>query len=142
MTGSGTSLIAWWGASLSTLLALIKLWEIWRQRFRVEISYNFTSETDIGNKVLIRNLTGSPIILTHWELLYSSGYWPFRRFEPLESSEHDSGDCRIDAHATRVLSFSEANYFDTGPTSLKGRAIVIRLHIAGRRPVLCQVYEA
>jgi hypothetical protein len=137
---SGTTVIAWWGAGLSTLLALIKLWELWRERFRVDTSYNFTSDTNIGNQVLIRNLTGRPFILAYWELLYCSGHWPFRKFEPIESAEHDAGDCRVDAHATQVLSFSQANHFDWGPKSLKGRRIVIRLHIAGRRPFLRMVF--
>jgi hypothetical protein len=46
---SPTTLIAWWGAGLSTLLAIIKVWEIWRDRFQLDVSYNFRSDGNIGN---------------------------------------------------------------------------------------------
>jgi hypothetical protein len=66
---TGSSLIAWWGAGLSTLLAVVKLFELWRDRFRVDVSYNFTGNESIGNEILIRNLSSRPLILAYWELL-------------------------------------------------------------------------
>lgn len=83
MTGStGSTLIAWWGAVLSTLLALAKLGELWRDRFQVEISFNFTSNPEIGNEILVRNLSSRTFILADWELLYGTGRRPARRFYP------------------------------------------------------------
>jgi hypothetical protein len=32
---------AWWGAGLSTVLGVAKVWESWRDRFRVEIEGSF-----------------------------------------------------------------------------------------------------
>lgn len=138
---SGPGLIAWWGAGLSTLLAIVKLFELWRDRFRVEISYNFTGSESIGNEVLIRNLSNRPLILTHWELLYCSSHWLGRRgFEPLASADFDSCDHRLEPYGTHILHFSDQNYFSWGHKTLKGRRIFIRLHFAGRRPMLRQVY--
>jgi len=128
--------IAWWGAGLSTLLACVKLIEVWRDRFRVEVSYNFTGSESIGNEILIRNLSNRPLILAHWELLYCSGHWPRRRFEPLESADMDSGDRRLEPYATHTLHFSDQNYFPWGYKELNGRRIFVRLHVAGRRPML------
>jgi hypothetical protein len=137
---SGSALIAWWGAGLSTLLAIVKIVELWRDRFRIDVSYNFTGDVGIGNEVLIRNLSNRPLILTHWELLYCSGRWPRRSFEPLESADFDSGDRRLEPYATHTLHFTGANYFSWGHKSLKGRRIFILLHVAGRKPILRLVY--
>ena len=128
--------LAWWGAGLSTVLALVKLWELWQNRFRVEVGGNFTSSESIGNEVLVRNLSSRPIIITYWELLYCSGRWPCRKFEPFESAEYDDGDYKLDPHATRMLTFADANHFVTSPKALKDRRIYIRLHFAGRRSML------
>ena len=137
---SGPNLIAWWGAGLSTLLALVKFYELWRDRSRVEISYNFTGDPNIGNEILIRNLSNRPQILTYWELLWCSGRWPRRSFESFEGAEYDAGDCRLEAHTTLTLRFAEANYFAWGHSALKGRSIYIRLYFGGRRPTLRKVY--
>lgn len=137
---SGSALIAWWGAGLSTLLAIVKVFEVWRDRFRVEVSGNFTGSESIGNEILIRNLSSRPLILTYWELLYCSGRWPRRSFESFESADFDSGDRRLEPYATHTLHFAEQNYFSWGYKVLKGRRIFIRLHVAGRRPMLRLVY--
>lgn len=139
-TESGSALIAWWGAGLSTLLAIVKIFELWRDRFRVYVSYNFTGDESIGNEVIIRNLSSRPLILTYWELLYCSGRWPRRSFELLESADFDSGDRRLEPYATHTLQFAEENYFSWGNKALNGRRIFIRLHVAGRKPILRLVY--
>jgi hypothetical protein len=137
---TGSSLIAWWGAGLSTLLAVVKLFELWRDRFRVDISHNFTGNESIGNEILIRNLSSRPLILAHWELLYCSGRWPGRQCESFESADFDAGDRRLEPYATHTLHFADANYFSWGQKALNGRRIFIRLHIAGRKPFLKLVY--
>ena len=139
-TESGAALIAWWGAGLSTLLAVVKLLELWRERFRVDVSHNFTTSETIGNEILVRNLSNRPVILTYWELLYCSGRWPRRSFESFESADFDSGDRRLEPYATHTLHFAEADYFSWGHKALNGRRIYIRLHVAGRRPILKLVY--
>ena len=132
--------LAWWGACLSTLLAVVKLWEIWRDRFRIDVGYNFTGQPDIGNEVFIRNLTGYPIILSYWELLWLSGRWPFRVESQLFTPEDDARDIRIEAHSSLTLAFKGQDHFDWGVDALKGRRIYIRLCIAGRRRILRKVY--
>lgn len=135
-----TTFLAWWGAGLSTLLAATKLWEFWRDRFRIEVSHNFTTHPDIGNEVLVRNLNDYPIILSYWELLWLSGRWPFLTQTPLESPDEYTNDTRIDAHSTLTLTFSGRNDFDWGVKAMKGRRIYLRLHFPGRLPKLHKVY--
>jgi hypothetical protein len=137
---TGSTLIACWGALLSTFLALVTLWERWRDRFQVEVSFNFTGSQEIGNEILVRNLSSRTFILAHWQLLYVIGRWPARRFTHLACPDYDAGDVRVESHSTYTLQFSDDDYFDWGADSLKGRRIFIRLHIAGRRPILRLVY--
>ena len=132
--------LAWWGACLSTLLAGVKLWEMWRDRFRVDIGCNFTGNPDIGNEIIVRNLTGYPIIVSYWEVLWISGYWPFRAQSTLTATEEHASDARIDAHSSLTLTFSGQDHFDWGVKALNGRTIYLRLYVAGRRPVLRKVY--
>ncbi|WP_297529398.1 hypothetical protein [Thiohalobacter sp.] len=134
------NIIAWWGALLSTFLALVKLWELWNDRFRIDIGYNFTGAPDIGNEIFVRNLSSKPIILSYWELLYGSGKWPFRKLEEIESPGPDACDIRIDPHSSKTFTFAEENYFDWGLKTLKGRKIYMRLYVAGRRPVVKKLY--
>jgi hypothetical protein len=73
-------------------------------------------------------------------LLYGTGRWPVRRFTHLASPDYDVGDHTVESHSTYTLPFRDEDYFDWGVDALKGRRIFIRLHIAGRRPILRVVY--
>lgn len=135
-------LIAWWGAGLSTLLAVVRFAEYWRDRFRIEVGYNFTSSEDVGNSIQIRNLSSKPIILSWWELVYVSGRWPRRIFEEIAGSEYDASDLRIEPQSTLKLNFVGQHHFASGHKALRGRRIFIRLHVAGRKPILKLVYPS
>jgi hypothetical protein len=135
-----STFIAWWGAGLSTLLAIVKLRELWADRFRVEVDYNFTGNENIGNKILIRNIFSRPLILSHWKVLFCSGHWPLRKFENILCSDLDAGDIRIESHSSQTLHFVGESDFDWGQETLKGRRIYIRLYVAGRQPILKLVY--
>ncbi len=132
--------VVWWGAGLSTLLAVVKLWEIWRDRFQIEVGYNLTGSPEIGNDLFIRNLTTRPAILCYWELLFCSGLWPFRKYSEISSPGPDAYDLRIDAHSSVTLGFSGCEHFGWSEKALNGRKIYIRLHFAGRRPFLRKIY--
>jgi hypothetical protein len=139
---SGSALIAWWGAGLSTLLAIVKVFELWRDRFRIDVSATFRDRTH-DNEVLIRNLSSRPYILAHWELLYCSGHWPRTRrsFETIVSNDDfNAGDHQIGPNATHTLQFTDEYYFPWEPSVLNGRRIFIKLYVAGRKPILRQVY--
>lgn len=128
------------GAGLSILLALVKLWELWRDRFRIDIGYNLTSSPDIGNEIHVRNLSGTPIILEYWELFYRPHLWPIRKDAHIISPGPDACDLRIEPHSSKTFNFRGMDHFNSGWKSMKGRRIYIRLHIAGRRPVVKRVY--
>lgn len=140
MEETNVNFLAWWGAGLSTLLALVKLWEIWRDRFRIDVGYGFTGDPGMGNEVHIRNLSGTPIILSYWELFYRPHLWPVRKDSEIHSPLDDAHDLKIDAHSSKTLSFTGMDHFDWGWKAMKGQRICIRLHIAGRRPLVKRLY--
>jgi hypothetical protein len=134
--------LAVWGAVLSTTLAVVKLWELWRDGFRIELGYRFAGLPDIGNTISIHNLSGRPLTLTYWELLDGSGRWPWRRFGPFESAGGDWSSTKIEAHSTCELSFVEERYFNWNGQGHNGHKLYIKLWFAGRRrPVLRLVYS-
>lgn len=135
--------VAIWGAGLSTLLACVKLWELWKSRSRIEVSYNFTGTEDIGNEIILRNLSATPLLITWWDLLWQHRRWlrwnESKRISPDEFFE----DLVLNGHSSSRLSFQGPTYFDWDYGSLGRDSIYIRLHIAGRsKPVLVKVYDA
>ena len=134
------SYIAWWGAGLSTLLAIIKLWELWQDRFRVEVGSGFTGHIEAGNDVHIRNLSSTPVILCYWELFYRYHLWPFRKDKYICSPEAHASDLKIEQHSSKTFNFSGQDHFSWDWKSMRGRGIYIRLHFAGRRSIVKRVY--
>lgn len=138
----GSTPIAAWGAVLSTLLAVIKIWEVWRARIRIEVGHNFTSNEHIGNQVIIRNLGATPLIITYWELV-----WCERKLLRWQQSlsidpEENVEDIKLAEHSSIKLSFTEMQHFKTSPAALKGRTIYLRLYLASRsRPIKRKVYD-
>jgi hypothetical protein len=131
-----TTILAVWGALLSTALAGVKLREVWQARFRVEVVACLTGSEELGHTVLVRNLAGNPVILGYWEVVRISGRWPFQKEVCLVSLDEHATDSSIAAYSTLSLSFREQDQFPWAPASLEGDRIFIRLHFAGRRPCL------
>lgn len=104
---------------------MVQLWGVWSDQFRLDTSYNFCGDPQRGNQILIRNLPGRPIILGHWELLYGSRLWPFRKFEFLQLPGQDEfGDQRIEPQDTLTLTFADEDHFDWGHKTPGGRSIL------------------
>lgn len=135
-------IIAIWGAGLSTLLALVKIWELWSSRRRIEVSYSFNGLPEIGNDIIIRNLSDKPMIVTYWKLLFCEKkdfkWVPYRNENPAE----DTNDIYITGHSSVKLNFSGSDYFACGHKALDGKRLYLNLYIAGKRtPVKKLVYE-
>ncbi len=135
------NLIAIWGAGLSTILAFVKFWEIWQNRIKIEVSYNFTSNPDIGNLVIIRNLSSTPIIITYWELLWCKWGWFCRKPADNIGPDEFNEDLKLSGHSSTKLTFLERDHFDWSSSALGKNKIYLRLHVAGKaRPILKKVY--
>ncbi len=135
--------LAIWGAGLSTLLAMVKVWEIWSSRRRIEVSYSFVGNPEEGNDIIIRNISGKPFIVTYWELLFCERkHFRWISYRTEEPGEHANDIC-IQGHSSKKFNFSEADYFEWGHQALAGKRIYLKLQIAGeRKPVTYLVYKA
>ena len=132
-----TAWLALWGAILSTLLGALKAWEAWKNRFRIDVGVMLTGNSELGNTVTIRNLSGKPVIVEYWELVRRSGRWPRRKESLIDSPGELARDIQIAPGAGHSLRFSGPDHFDWGVHAVEGRSILIALHVAGRkRPVL------
>jgi hypothetical protein len=127
--------IALWGAFLSSLLAGVKLYEFWRDRRRLDYSYNFTGSEEIGNEIIIRNLSSKPLIITHWELVWRSRkWWNLKKKEKKGIiPDFDFSDSIINPHSILTLKFNRENYFSWSPKALGDSSIFLTLQIAGER---------
>jgi hypothetical protein len=57
------------------------------------------------------------------------------------SPDEYNEDLPVAAHSSVKLTFREQDHFDWGSSTMKGRAIFIRLHLGGKsRPLLRKVY--
>lgn len=135
-----SDVITGYAALLSTAIAMGQAWGWLRNRPRLDVTYNFTSNEEEGDTVMIRNLSDKQIILAYWELLFCKGHWPYRKFELICSPEGDNSGTLIAAHSSVNLHFSGSDYFHWGHKALRGRRIYIRLMIAGQRERLRLVY--
>ncbi|WP_049117248.1 hypothetical protein [Burkholderia cepacia] len=142
MNGLALSLmLAGWGVVLSTILAGIKVWELWRDRHRINISYSFCTDELRGNTINIHNLSGRPLILSYWELQLRHGRWPHARYSTFRSRGFDVlSDCRVEPYSSYPLVFAEADHFNFDRAALRGGTLYILLHFAGRRPVRLIAY--
>lgn len=131
---------AWAGFFISTALALVKIWELWQGRFRVDVSGSFAGDERVGNTVYIRNLSPHAVILTHWEVYYAHRYLPFSKRETATERDFDAGDSVIEKTSTHPLHFADEGYFSWSHKKLRGRSIYIKLHFAGRPRISARIY--
>ena len=137
---SSATAISWWGGILSTILAALKIWELWSDRFRVQVDGTFAGIPEIGHRVHIQNLSPKPIIVKHWVIIYRYGFWPFHNDTPVIEKDYDENYVCIASFSTHSLDFRHEKYFDVNPKKLKNRSIYFRLHISGRRPLRYRLY--
>ena len=128
-----------WAALLSTILAVIKVWETWQKRMRLQTGYNFTSDPDIGNEVIIQNPSDTPVMISYWELLWARRSWPKLRSTNGRFPDEGRCDITIAPHSSHTLRFVGEDHWDGRPDG--GQKLFLRLHIVGRRPVTMVVYK-
>ncbi len=134
--------LAIWAAFLSTLLAAIRIWETWKRRSRLEATYSFAGDPQVGNEIIIQNPSDSPAMVSYWELLWAHRTFP--RLKPSDGIFPDDGLCNITIgpHSTHTLSFREDRHFPWGSSAQDKGNLYLRLHVVGRRkPVTLLVYK-
>ncbi len=124
--------LAFWGASVSTVLAAIKFYEFWRDRSRIRARAMLRGDPHLGNEITVMNLSSKPIIVEHWEIIYRGNAWWFGKEEPAASPWDDDGCFSVEAHGSRTLTFRDMDYFGWGADLTARKSIWIRLHVAGK----------
>ncbi|WP_274062040.1 hypothetical protein [Vibrio parahaemolyticus] len=127
-------LLGIWGAVLSTILFVLKLYEVWGQRFKIEVSSITRSCADQGHDISIKNLSAKPVLLEYLELYSKKGWLPFSKESYIWSPEDSWLNARIEPSDKKVYNFNQGNYF-----SLSGKKVYVRLHFAGRKPFVKKV---
>ena len=136
-----TIILSVWASVLSTLLAIIKIYEKWQDRFRIETSYSFSPPEHGGNEIIIENPTDTPVMINYWQLLWIKGFF---KKEITDGRSPDEGYCSITiaAHGRHTLYFNELDYFSTNHKTISKGKLYLDLHVIGRRrPVRLQVYN-
>lgn len=130
--------IALWGAVVSTVLAIR---EIAKSRTKIEIGHAFADSPEIGNEIIIRNISASPIIITHWELLWIKRKFLLCKKIRREGPDEFNSDISLGEQERTSLMFVDQYHFDWGWKSLNGGKIYLKLRIAGKKwPRYYKVY--
>jgi hypothetical protein len=130
-----------WGGCLSTILATIKVWEIgWRNRLRLETSFwNGPDETD---EITIVNLSSNPVLVSGWSLAWEPNLF-HRRVKSIDVTPEYAGNrFKVDPKDFYVLSFSEADSFDSTYAVSRNRKLYLSMSLFGRKkPKKLMVYD-
>jgi hypothetical protein len=121
-----------WGAGLSTILGLIKLWEtLWRDRIKLSTTYSFTSADQVDDEITIVNLSDRTVQVEHWSLAWQHAF----SASSVTDLTPDNGGYRftIDPKSEHTIRFSDADKFDWGSRAAKGRKMYLTLFLFGRR---------
>lgn len=125
-----------WGATLSTLLAFIRVRDFVNNRFKVNITYLLRTDAGDGNDINVQNLSGKPVLLEYMEIFSTKRTGLFKKeTKQLWSPEDAYLNLRIDSCSSEKFCFRDADYF-----YWPNRNIFIRLYFAGKnRPLVKKV---
>jgi uncharacterized membrane protein len=129
-------IIAVYGAVLSTILAILKVHELYLHRFRLIVEYSFTGSAEVGNEIAIYNPSKNPVTINSFELQFfdkKAFWWVKSRTDSYPSAE---GFCniKIEPQSRYDMSFTESEHFDWGK-----QKICILFRIAGRNKPVSEV---
>lgn len=121
-----TPTTAEYAAILSTFLFFIKIYELVRDRFRLD-AYLTIDGPESEKEVVITNLSSKAIHLKSFELFWSSNKWLAKR--DFIQLDHDLlTRIQIGAHSTKGIEFSEQHNFGMK----RNKNLFIKLNIAGQ----------
>jgi hypothetical protein len=124
------SYLAVWGAILSTILALIKIWEVYQGRFRIEITPSLSSP-ERGNTFTVTNLSKNQININYYKLFWAKKLSDSDSYQFLDTGIEEEGcNIKIPAHSNCVLKFHDQYYFSWGQQMQKKGNLYISLSLA------------
>src|SRR5687768_14121391 len=131
------TLVAIWGAALSTILVIIKIWEIYRDRKRIHVTYTLAGDSATGDNVSIYNLSKKTIRIEHWELVWvTKKFFIGKKIVPIDAFNDEDRHLNLPANSTQPLNFNGQYHFNWTPEIETNVKLFIKLTIAGRRGFL------
>ena len=135
-----TLLLAIWGAGLSTLLAGIKIWQVYFDRKRIKVNYLLKKDPLAGDKIIIHNLSKSAVIIEHWELLWVLRRLFFRKkIVPIQIFNDEDRYLNLDPNSIQHLNFNGQYHFNWNPEIENNVRLFIKLRVTGRKGFLLKV---
>lgn len=124
--------VAWCVGSPSAVFGVVRLRDRWQSRFRLSVVPLLRDSPTQGHEITIHNLYARQVNISYYELVKISG-WPFFRSETcLSSPEGHRYGVEIGADSSHTMDFAEDEFFSTSAKALRGKKIILRLHIAGK----------
>jgi hypothetical protein len=130
-----TAACAIWGAGVSTLLGLVKIWEtFWKDRLRLEATHSFIDPCEKADEITVVNLSGLPVQVSHWTLAWKPNPFRWRTSEIDVTPEPECvGRFTIPSKGNYTLYFEEDAKFDSSYRTARHRNLYLTLNIFGRR---------
>jgi hypothetical protein len=123
-----------WGAGLSTILALVKIWEVlWKDRQRLKTIYNFSGQDGHTDEITIVNLSSAPVQISYWTLAWEPRYLRLSKFITDLTPADGVYAFVVAPHASHTIGFAGEDQFDWGWKAATGRRLYIRLFMYDRR---------
>lgn len=128
-----TSIIAAYGAVLSTTLLGIKLWEIRKDRFKLASGIGWSIGEEHNNVITIVNQNKNPITILYYELFWAKKLKNDTSHKILDVGNEQGCFIEIPAFSTKELNFSGQRYFR--PKS-DNSSLYISISVAGRKKAI------
>lgn len=132
-----TDFVGAYGAALATIIALVSLGRFLLERkVKLATGYSFNSHPDLADEIIIANLRPTPVQVSHWRLEWVpklGRFWIGSIDVTPGDYPDDAGALTIQGYGSATLAFSGTNRFPTGGEKTKGRKLVLRLYLFGKR---------
>jgi hypothetical protein len=119
-----------WGAGLATILAAMKIWEVFlKDRVRLASSYSFTNQEGEPDEIIIVNLSPVPVQVASWSLVWRPTM--FHWATPIDVTPFNAGRFKVEAKGSHTLTFDEDVKFEWGYRNAANRKLCLDLRIFG-----------
>jgi len=120
-----------WGAGLSTILATVNLYSVYKSRTRFSTSYYFDGLAGNADKIVIYNIGKVDIIINDYKLFFSSRRFFAKKEYLPDYSEPDIISIQVKANDKCILIFNEPDGINL--KKIGNRNLYLELRIVGKR---------
>jgi hypothetical protein len=116
------------------VLGLIKVWEIYQDRNRLEITRWWVGLGEEGWTIFLYNLGEKPVSIYYFEFFWSKHrFWSERQFMEHFSPGAEGFDLTIEPGKKKSIQFAEEKNFSRKNSNIPNAHLYIRLTLVGRR---------